>query len=189
MDSMSTIGIESLRDKKLRVVAYARYAKNNPDWMPDNAEVRLGYIIEEIALNLNWTFAGGYLDKGMVDPYSYPDTRIQDLLKDCREGKIDVVYVKSIERLARNTGSLLSIVDELSRLEPPVGVFFETENLFTLDENNNLCEFMKVLQKIMEKAEKETQMKAETPRCLCGLTNISESCGVISERAAGHDRI
>lgn len=141
------IGIESLRDKKLRVALYARYASKVSEEIASGVEFCLEYIRKEIDSNPNWTFAGTYFDEGMVDPYSCSGNRIQDLLTDCRDGKIDMIYVKAMSRLARNRGSFLSIVDELSRMEPPVGVYFETENLFTLNEDGNICEYVKMMMK------------------------------------------
>lgn len=54
---------------------------------------------------------------------------LQALLKDCREGKCQVVVIKSISRLARNTADLLSIVRELSSIG--VTIIFERENIRT----------------------------------------------------------
>ena len=52
------------------------------------------------------------------------------MLKECREGKIDLILVKSISRFARNTLALLNTVRELKGLG--IGVYFEEQKLDTL---------------------------------------------------------
>ena len=51
----------------------------------------------------------------------------QRMLKECREGKIDLILVKSISRFARNTLALLNTVRELKGLG--IGVYFEEQKL------------------------------------------------------------
>lgn len=57
------------------------------------------------------------------------------MLEDCYAGKIDLIVTKSISRFARNTVDAISTVRKLARQNPPVGVLFETENLYTLNQN------------------------------------------------------
>ena len=61
------------------------------------------------------------------------DTRpeFQRLLTDCRAGKIDIVIAKSITRFARNTVDTLVTVRTLK--EKGVEIYFEKENIYTLD--------------------------------------------------------
>ena len=51
------------------------------------------------------------------------------MMKDCRRGKIDRIYTKSISRFARNTKDCLKNVRELKSLG--ITVFFEKENIDT----------------------------------------------------------
>jgi len=62
-----------------------------------------------------WLYAGVYSDEALTGT---KDNRsgFQSLLADCRKGKIDMVIVKSISRLARNTVTLLETVRELKSL-------------------------------------------------------------------------
>jgi DNA invertase Pin-like site-specific DNA recombinase len=57
----------------------------------------------------------------------------QELMKDCRNGKIDLILIKSISRLGRNTVQFLNSCDELKALN--VEVFFEVENIYISDLN------------------------------------------------------
>jgi site-specific DNA recombinase len=51
------------------------------------------------------------------------------MMKDCRRGKIDRIYTKSISRFARNTKDCLKNVRELKSLG--ITIFFEKENIDT----------------------------------------------------------
>ena len=51
------------------------------------------------------------------------------MIKDCRKGRIDRIYTKSISRFARNTKDCLKNVRELKSLG--ITVFFEKENIDT----------------------------------------------------------
>ena len=51
------------------------------------------------------------------------------MISDCRKGKIDRIYTKSISRFARNTKDCLKNIRELKSLG--ITVFFEKENIDT----------------------------------------------------------
>ncbi|MDE6789320.1 MAG: recombinase family protein, partial [Ruminococcus sp.] len=53
----------------------------------------------------------------------------QRMIKDCRKGKIDRIYTKSISRFARNTRDCLKNIRELKSLG--ITIYFEKENLDT----------------------------------------------------------
>lgn len=54
------------------------------------------------------------------------------MLNDCKAGKIDLIITKSISRFAPNIKGCMETIKMLRRLQPPVGVYFETENIYTL---------------------------------------------------------
>ena len=58
------------------------------------------------------------------------------MIKDALDGKINLIITKSISRFARNTLDTISYVRKLK--EKGVGVFFEKENLWTLDSKSEL---------------------------------------------------
>lgn len=79
--------------------------------------------------------AGIYADEAMTGT---KDNRpeFQRMLADCRAGKIDMVIVKSVTRLARNTITLLETARELKLLG--IDIFFEKENIHTLSTDGEL---------------------------------------------------
>jgi DNA invertase Pin-like site-specific DNA recombinase len=76
-----------------------------------------------------WDFVGVYSDEALTGT---KDSRaeFQQLLKECRAGKIDMVITKSISRFARNTVTLLETVRELKAIH--VDIFFEEQNIHSI---------------------------------------------------------
>ena len=57
-------------------------------------------------------------------------------MDQCLKGKVDMVITKSISRFARNTVDCISWVRKLK--EKNVAVYFEKENLNTLDDSTEM---------------------------------------------------
>ena len=57
--------------------------------------------------------------------------KFNNMIEDCKSGKIDMIITKSISRFARNTLDTLNYVRTLKELG--IGVVFEKENTDTLD--------------------------------------------------------
>ena len=58
------------------------------------------------------------------------------MVKDALAGKIDLIVTKSVSRFARNTVDSLTTVRKLK--EVGCEVWFEKENIYTLDSNGEL---------------------------------------------------
>ena len=80
---------------------------------------------------------------------------MQQMIEDCRGGKIDLILTKSIARFARNIVDCLSVIETLKNLEPSVGVQFEADNIYTLDTNGRL-----ILTILASVAEEESHSKS-----------------------------
>ena len=72
------------------------------------------------------------------------------------ERQTDLIVTKSVSRFARNIIDCIGYVRQLKSAEPPIGVFFETENIFTLDENSEMS-----LSFIATLAQEESHTKSE----------------------------
>ena len=115
--------------RKPRVAAYARVSCGK-DTMLHSLEAQIYYYRNHICSNPDWEFAGIYTDEAKTGTKESRE-QFQQLLTDCRAGKIDIVITKSISRFARNTVTLLQTVRELKNLG--INVFFEEQNIKTLD--------------------------------------------------------
>lgn len=78
------------------------------------------------------------------------------MIEDCKQGKIDLIVTKSVSRFARNTLDCLEYVRELKNLPNPVGIFFETENIYTLDSRSEMA-----LSFIATMAQEESHIKSD----------------------------
>lgn len=76
------------------------------------------------------TFTGIYADEAKNGTKDSRE-QFQLLLEDCRAGKIDMIVTKAISKFARNTVDSLTTVRKLK--DKGVEVYFEKENIFTLD--------------------------------------------------------
>ena len=113
---------------KTRVAAYARVSSGK-DAMLHSLAAEINYYKKLIQDNHEWEFVGVYADEALTGT---KDTRdeFQQLLADCRDGKLDLILTKSISRFARNTVTLLETVRELKALN--VDVFFEEQNIHSI---------------------------------------------------------
>ena len=58
------------------------------------------------------------------------------MLADARDGKIDMIVVKSVSRFARNTETVLKVSREMKALG--VGIYFQLQNINTLTQAGEL---------------------------------------------------
>ena len=58
---------------------------------------------------------------------------LNQMIADCEAGKLDLIVTRNVSRFYRNIVESLSLIRKLRMLEKPVGVFFESEGLFTLN--------------------------------------------------------
>ena len=120
--------------KRLRVCAYARVSSGK-DAMLHSLSAQVSYYQKIIASHIDWTFCGIYADEAFTGTKEVRP-QFQKMLKECRNGNIDLVVTKSISRFARNTITLLQTVRELKAMG--VDVYFEEQNIHTLSADGEL---------------------------------------------------
>ncbi|MCL2521243.1 MAG: recombinase family protein [Erysipelotrichales bacterium] len=140
--------------KKLRVCAYCRVSTDNLN-QTTSYELQKAYYEEMIYKNKSWEFAGIYADEGISATQMKNRDALIRMLSDCRLGKIDMVITKSVSRFSRNVVDTLNITRELKSLKNPVRIFFESENLDTMDSSSEL--FLSVISTF---AQEESQTKS-----------------------------
>ena len=111
---------------KIRCAAYCRVSSSSEDQLHSYAaQVRFystkfnGSDIEELV--------DIYADEGITGTSDEKRTEFQRLIKDCKRGKIDRIYTKSISRFARNTKDCLNTVRLLKELG--ITIIFEEDNI------------------------------------------------------------
>ena len=123
------------RQPKLkRVAAYARVFSGK-DAMLHSLASQVEYYSNYIRRHPGWEYVGVYADEAKTGTKDSRE-QFQQLLTDCKAGKIDHILTKSISRLARNTVTLLETVRELKALG--ISVFFEEQNIDTGTDDGEL---------------------------------------------------
>ena len=59
-------------------------------------------------------------------------------MKNARQGEINLIVTKQINRFSWNLLVSLDSIDMLRKLDPPVGVLFESESIDSLDRNHDM---------------------------------------------------
>ena len=118
---------KAIRPKQ--VAAYCRVSTMQ-EVQHHSLEAQQDYYEKLIASRPHWTFVGVYTDQAS-GRHNLKMRDFQRLLDDCRNGKIDLILVKSISRMGRNTVQFLQACAELNDLG--VDVYFEVEKLHIND--------------------------------------------------------
>ena len=120
-----------------RVAVYARVSTDDPN-QTSSYELQKNHYEDMVNRRANWVLVDIYADEGISGTSLQHRDSFLRMISDCRAGKIDLIVTKSVSRFARNIIDCIGYVRQLKAADPPIGVFFETENIFTLDENSEM---------------------------------------------------
>ena len=120
-------------ERLLRVAGYARVSTGDPEQLT-SYEAQLDYYTKYIKQHREWEFVEVYADPGLSGTSLKKRGNFNRMIADALAGKIDMIIIKSISRYARNT---VDAVDTIRKLKARgVDIFFETENIHTMDCNS-----------------------------------------------------
>ena len=133
---MEVTVIQATNEKKrlIRVAAYCRVSSES-DEQESSIENQIRHYKDYIQGNPEYQYVGIYIDQG-ISGFKEKRPGFQQMMKDARLGKIDLIITKSITRFARNTDTVLKATRELKELG--IGVFFELQNINTLTQAGEL---------------------------------------------------
>lgn len=97
---------------------------------------QVNYYTKYIQAHEGWTFVDIYADQGITGTSALKRDEFLRLMRDCRQGKIDRILVKSVSRFARNAQDCIEAVRELRQLG--VTVYFEKEHINTANMSNEM---------------------------------------------------
>ena len=120
---------------KKRVVAYARVSTAKAEQFT-SYENQISYYTNYIKSNPQYELIKIYTDEGISATSLKGRTGFQNMLKDGLKGRYDLIITKSISRFARNTVDSLMSIRKLK--EKGIEVYFEKENIWTLDSKGEL---------------------------------------------------
>ena len=121
--------------RKRRVAAYARVSTDNEE-QQTSYEAQVDYYTQFIHSRDDWEFVKVYTDEGISATNTKKRDGFNEMVQNALNGKIDLIITKSVSRFARNTVDSLTTVRMLK--EKGVEVFFEKENIYTLDSKGEL---------------------------------------------------
>lgn len=144
------------KDRFFRVCAYCRVSTDNDEQL-SSFELQQAHYRQLVQDHPNWDLRHIFADQGISGTSLKNRDQFNEMIEACRRGEYDLILTKSVSRFARNLVDCISLIRMLKGLTPPVGVFFETDNLYTLGENT---EFM--LSFLATFAQEESVKKSES---------------------------
>ena len=128
-------GVPTNSARKRRVAGYARVSTDSEE-QSTSYEAQVDYYTNYIKSNPGWAFVDVYTDEGISGVMTKNRDGFNRMIADALSGKIDLIVTKSVSRFARNTVDSLTTVRRLK--ERGVEVFFQKENIYTLDSKGEL---------------------------------------------------
>ena len=126
---------QTIYDIPMRVTFYARVSSESDEQL-NSLGNQISYYQDLIQRNSKWTFVPGYIDEGISGISTRKRENFHQMIQDAKAGKFDLIITKEITRFARNTLDSIQYTREL--LSAGVGVFFQNDNINTLDEDSEL---------------------------------------------------
>jgi DNA invertase Pin-like site-specific DNA recombinase len=127
--------IEVIAPSKRKVAAYARVSTSSEEQLT-SYEAQVDYFTKHIKANPSWEFVGIYTDEGISATSMKKREGFNRMVTDALDGKVELIITKSISRFARNTVDCLTTIRKLKEFD--VEVYFEKENIYTLDSKGEM---------------------------------------------------
>lgn len=129
---VKTVGTQKPAEKKqkVRVAAYCRVSTESEE-QESSYETQVAHYTSYINGNPEWEMVEVYADNGLSGTRTAKREAFNRMIADCEAGHIDMIITKSISHFARNTVGCLKYTRK--RKELNIAVFFEKENINTLD--------------------------------------------------------
>lgn len=140
--------------KKLRVAAYCRVSTQEEKQM-GSFEMQVQHFRSLITSNPMYELVDIYEDEGISGTSIEKRKDFVRMIEDAKAGKLDLILTKSISRFGRNIVDILTTLEMLSNLTPPVAVTFESQGISTGNGGNKL-----IISILSALAEMESQQRS-----------------------------
>ena len=117
---------EQAKKRNLRFAAYCRVSTGDEEQLT-SYENQKAFYTEKIMKNPEWTMVDIFADEGITGTSTCRRKDFLRMIRQCRQGKIDMILAKSVSRFARNTLDTISYTRELRSLG--IAVIFEEQNI------------------------------------------------------------
>lgn len=163
--------------KVIRVAAYCRVSTDKTD-QANSLESQQKYFNEYIKRNPLWKLYNIYVDDGISGTNTKKRAAFNQMIKDAKCGKFDLIITKEISRFARNILDSVGYTRELKAIG--VGVIFLNDNINTLDNDAEMrLAFLSTM------AQEESRKTSE--RVKWGLRRQMENGVVLGRDMLGYD--
>lgn len=115
---------------KYRIGIYIRYF--NQTKYDNYLDFHKQQFADTIKLCPNWSIVDFYVDEGQSAPHMENAAEWTRLLNDCVEGKVDLIITQKVSNVSRSPTELTFCARFLATLPVPVGMYFVSEDIFTL---------------------------------------------------------
>ena len=163
-----------------RVCAYCRVSTDNDEQL-SSYELQQAHYRQLVGNHPNWDLKAIYADEGISGTSLKNRDDFNRMIAACERGEYDLIVTKSVSRFARNLVDCITLVRKLKRQNPPVGVFFETDNLNTLSADSEL-----MLSFLATFAQEESVKKSESMNW--SLTQRFKDGKLLTPELLGYDR-
>lgn len=164
-------------NKVIRVAAYCRVSTDKTD-QTNSLESQKRYFNEYINRNPLWKLYNIYVDDGISGTNTKKRAAFNQMIKDAKCGKFDLIITKEISRFARNILDSICYTRELKAIG--VGVIFLNDNINTLDNDAEMrLAFLSTM------AQEESRKTSE--RVKWGLRRQMENGVVLGRDMLGYD--
>ena len=131
----TTIGRLFEGSDEKRIGVYMRTAIDDMK-QTSSLELLKKHYIDAISSHEGWKLVKIYIDEGASGASMQNRKAFQEMLRDCKDGKLDLIYTKNVSSFSRNICECINCIKELASMQPAIEIFFETENIYTLDANS-----------------------------------------------------
>lgn len=145
--------------REMNVAVYARVSTKSTNQV-SSIENQTLYYTKKVEETPNWNLQEIYSDEGKSGTSTQHRTEFNRMLQDAADKKIDLILCASVSRFARNISDCMTLVRKLKSMNPshPVGVYFETENIYTLDSDYKTSLSIHAMLADWESANKSSRM-------------------------------
>ena len=127
--------------RRLRVAAYCRVSTSHEEQY-HSLEAQIAYYTDYIKRNSNWEFVTVYSDIASgIRAANRPGYR--QLMRDCDQGKVDLILVKSLSRFGRDALETIRQVRKLKRMD--IEIYIEIGGLNTLNISDSMIDQLAAL--------------------------------------------
>lgn len=120
-------------------------------------ELQRKYYEDFVNKHPNWSLVKIYADEGISGTSTKKRDAFNQMVADAKAHKLDLIITKSVSRFARNVEDFLGTIRALTEQKPPVGVFFESEAIFSLNDDSQMA---LSFQSVMAEEESHTRSRS-----------------------------